>query len=199
MEDNRPEETDSGLDEIFEETQEPNQEGTEDVEKKSDQLSLEKLSALAGRKDNPFKSYEEYQKHYEGLKSLSGDQEAIKERKAQKELEKKAQEEATAKDEIAQLKKELARKDFLVETQTSKDIIDVIEAYADKNEMTLAEAWNSDKFKSIREASQRASKKITTNNRITPVQAQTVTKLAEEVKATGSDDAKIKLVSEYLK
>jgi len=183
-----------GLEDLFED----DQPGNEEVEK-SDQLSLEELNALAGRKDNPFKSKEEYLKHYESLKSLSGDQEAIKERKAQKELEKKTVEEKTLKEEMEALKKDLSKKDFLVETPTAKDYLEIVEAYAEKNEMTLVEAWNSEKFKSIAEASQRASKNVITNNRITPVQAQTVNKLAEEVKATGSDDAKIKLVAEYLK
>jgi len=190
---NKPEDAD-GLEELFED----DQPGTEDVEN-SDQLSLEELNTLAGRKDNPFKSKEEYFKHYESLKSLSGDQEAIKERKAQKELEKKTTEGKTMKEEMEALKKDLSKKDFLVETPTAKDYIEIIEAYAEKNGMTLVEAWNSEKFKSIADASTRVVKKVITNNRITPVQAQTVTKLADKVRETGSDDAKIDLVKEYLK
>ena len=192
MENNTPEVADSEFETLFEE----GQEGTEAVEVKSDQLSLEELNALAGRN---FTSKEEFTKHFEGLKSLSGDQEAIKERKAQKELEKKVTEEASLKGELDQLKKDLSKKDFLIETPTAKQHIDILEAYAEKNGIALSEAWNSEAFKPIAEASQRASKQILTNNRITPVQAQTVNRLADEVKSTGSDDAKIQLVKEYLK
>jgi hypothetical protein len=193
MDEQQTQDTDAGLEELF---TEETPAGTEDVENTSDQLTLEELSKTLGRE---FKSKEEALKHAENLKKFSGDQEAIKERKAQKELEKKTVEEKTLKEELEQVKKDLAKKDFLVESPTAKDYLDIIEAYAEKNGITLVEAWNSEKFKPIAEASMRVQKQVITNNRITPVQAQTVNKLVEEVKTTGSDDAKIKLVKEYLK
>lgn len=194
MEEQHTQETDAVLEELF--TEETPTEGDEAVEKTGDQLALEELSTTLGR---DIKSKDDALKAIKSLKSLVGDQDAIKERKAQKELEKKQAEEASTKEELAQLKKDLAKKDFLISEPTAKDYLEVIEAYAEKNGMSLDEAWKSDKFKPIAEVSQRVAKSVVTNNRIAPVQAQTVNKLAEEVKTTGSDEAKTNLVKEYFK
>lgn len=185
---------DTELEELF-----SDEAGQEDVETKSDNLSLEELNTLAGRTDNPFKSKEEYLKHYEGLKKLSGDQEAIKERKAQKEVEELKKKDSDVSAQLENFKKEIAKKDFLIETPTAKNYIDVIEAYAEKNNMSIDEAWKSEKFKPIAETAERVSKNIITNNRITPIQSQKMDKIAEQVRVTGNDSAKIDLVKEYFK
>jgi len=172
------------------------QAGQKDVAGKSDSLSLEDFNKAFGRE---FKSKEEALKHAENLKSFAGDQEAIKERKAQKELEEQKKKGQDALTQVEELKKDIAKKDFLIETPTAKTVIEPLEAYAEKHNISLSEAWSSEAFKPIAEASQRISKAPQTNNRINPVQSQAIDKLKEEVKQTGSDTAKIKLVTEYFK
>jgi len=194
MDEQQTQTADTELEELF-----SDEESQEDVEPKSDNLSLEELNTLAGRTDNPFKSKEEYLKHYEGLKKLSGDQEAIKERKAQKEVEELKKKDSDVSAQLENFKKEIAKKDFLIETPTAKNYIDVIEAYAEKNNMSIDEAWKSEKFKPIAETAERVSKNIITNNRITPIQSQKMDKIAEQVRVTGNDSAKIDLVKEYFK
>lgn len=170
--------------------------GQEDVEGTGDSLSLEELNKTFGRE---FKSKEEALKHAENLKSFAGDQEAIKERKAQKELEEQKKKGLDALSRVETLEKEIAKKDFLIETPTAKQFMPALEAYAEKQGMSLEEAWSSEQFKPIAEASTRISKSPVTNNRITPVRSQTIEKLKEEVKTTGSDTAKVNLVKEYFK
>jgi hypothetical protein len=170
--------------------------GQEDVAGKSDSLSLEDLNKTFGRE---FKTKEEALKHAENLKSFAGDQEAIKERKAQKELEEQKKKGQDALSRVETLEKEIAKKDFLIDVPTAKPVLEALEAYAEKQGISLSEAWSSEAFKPIAEASQRISKAPVTNNRINPVQSQAIDKLKEEVKTTGSDTAKIKLVSEYFK
>jgi len=173
-----------------------NQAGQKDVQDKGDSLSLEDLNKTFGRE---FKTKEEALKHAENLKSFAGDQEAIKERKAQKELEEQKKKGQDALTRVETLEKEIAKKDFLIETPTAKPVLEALEAYAEKQNISLSEAWSSEAFKPIAEASQRISKAPVTNNRISPMQSQTIDKLKEEVKTTGSDTAKIKLVTEYFK
>lgn len=170
--------------------------GQEDVAGKSDSLTLEDLNKTFGRE---FKTKEEALKHAENLKSFAGDQEAIKERKAQKELEEQKKKGQDALTRVETLEKEIAKKDFLIATPTAKPVMEALEAYAEKQNITLSEAWSSEAFKPIAEASQRISKAPVTNNRISPIQSQAIDKLKEEVKSTGSEDAKIKLVTEYFK
>lgn len=170
--------------------------GQKDVQGTGDSLSLEDLNKTFGRE---FKTKEEALKHAENLKSFAGDQEAIKERKAQKELEEQKKKGQDALTRVETLEKEIAKKDFLIETPTAKPVLEALEAYAEKHNISLSEAWSSEAFKPIAEASQRISKAPQTNNRISPIQSQTIEKLKEEVKQTGSDTAKIKLVTEYFK
>lgn len=170
--------------------------GQEDVAGKGDSLSLEDLNKTFGRE---FKTKEEALKHAENLKSFAGDQEAIKERKAQKELEAQKKKGQDALTRVETLEKEIAKKDFLIETPTAKQVIEPLEAYAEKHNISLSEAWSSEAFKPIAEASQKISKAPVTNNRITPIQSKTIEKLKEEVAKTGSDEAKISLVTEYFK
>jgi hypothetical protein len=170
--------------------------GQKDVEGKGDSLSLEELNKTFGRE---FKTKEEALKHAENLKSFAGDQEAIKERKAQKELEEQKKKGQDALTRVETLEKEIAKKDFLIETPTAKPVLEALEAYAEKHSISLSEAWSSEAFKPIAEASQRISRSPVTNNRITPVRSQTIEKLKEQVKETGSDTAKVNLVKEYFK
>lgn len=192
---NKPTDADAEeLDELFEEEGTETEAGTTDVEGKGDlnQMSLEELNNISGRK---FESKDAFFKHYENLKKFVGDQDLAKQRK---EAPKEEPDKQVA-DELAQLKKDLAKKDFLIETPTAKPFIDALEAYADKQGMNLGEAWNSEAFSLIAETSQRASKHLTTNNRIAPVQNKKLEQLKDEVISTGSETAKINLVKEYFK
>jgi hypothetical protein len=183
--------SDESVDEIFNDKA-----GQEDVAGKGDSLTLEDLNKTFGRE---FKTKEDALKHAENLKSFAGDQEAIKERKAQKELEGEKKKGQDAISRVEKLEKEIATKDFLIEMPTAKPVLEALEAYAEKQNISLSEAWSSEAFKPIAEASQRISKAPVTNNRLTPIQSQTIDKLKEEVKKTGSDTAKINLVTEYFK
>lgn len=184
---------DESLDELFNE-----EASQEDVTDKSDsgELSLEDLNKTFGRQ---FKNKDEALKHAENLKRFAGDQEAIKERKAQKELEEQKKKEQDALTRVENLEKEIAKKDFLINTPTAKPALEALEAYAEKQGISLEEAWQSEAFKPIAEASQRISKQPITNNRINPVQPKQLDALKEEVAKTGSDSAKLKLVQEYFK
>ena len=195
MEINKPDETDTEVEEIFEETQDDSTEvGGEDVAGKSEveKLSLDELNTLAGRKDNPFKTKEEFVKHYGNLKNFVGDQELAKERKEKKEVKKDVID-STA-EELAELKKDIAKKDFLLETPTAKEYLDIVEAYAEKNNLTLSEAWEA-KFKTIADSSQR--KVIINKNRINPVESQRISELAKSAKA-GNEEAQNALIEEMV-
>lgn len=187
-EETNPDVTDAGeLDDFFaddtvtvDETKD-SQAGTEDVLGKGEveNLSLEELKAVSGRE---FKSKEEYLKHYENLKKLVGDQDLAKKRKDEKK--------DTTTDKVGELEKKIAEmeragitKDFLLEVPTAKEHLDLVEAYAEKQGISLSEAWNT-KFANLVESSQ---KNVINKNRINPIQSQQITQLAE--KARGGDES----------
>lgn len=185
-----PEEVDTSFDDIFEET------GSEDVEGKGDEetksLSREQIEKIAGR---TFESDEDFLKHYENLKNLVGDQELAKERKEKKaEAEKPKGDTPDVAQELAQLKKDIAKKDFLLDNPSAKEYMDVLEAYADKHGMPLQEAWEK-RFSAIAETSQR--KVVINKNRINPVQSQQITSLAAEARK-GNQAAQDALINELV-
>lgn len=183
---------DSNLEDIFDE----NEKGDTDVADKGElnKFSLDELNNISGRK---FETKEDFFKHYDGLKNLVGDQELAKQRKekaAEEKNDKKPAEDSTAK-ELAELKKDLAKKDFLLEKPTAKEFIDVVEAYAEKNNITLSEAWES-KFK-FAETSQNVQKNIISKNRIAPVHSQRISELAKGAR-TGNEQSQNELIKEVL-
>lgn len=200
MDNNKPLDTDTSEDNVEEESQDESidelfeEEGGDDVEGKGE-LSLEELNKISGRE---FKSKEDYLKHYENLKKLVGDQDLAKKRKEAKEVKKEDNVDKTAQ-ELAELKKDIAKKDFLIETPTAKPFIEPLEAYADRQGVSLEEAWNSESFQLIAESSQRTGKKLTTNNKIAPARSKEIDRLQKEVVETGSEDAKLNLVKEFFK
>lgn len=184
-----PDATDtSELDDIFED--DVQEEGAEDVKGKSEveNLTLEELNKVSGRK---FESKADYLKHYAGLKSLVGNQELAKERK-KKEVKEDTSDAVSR--ELADLKKDLAKKDFLLETPTAKEYLDIVEAYAEKNNLSLSEAWES-KFTQLAESSQ--SKNVINKNRINPVQSQRTSELAKLAR-TGNQKAQDDLINELV-
>lgn len=177
-------EIDESIENIFEEA------GDTDVEGKSEEaksLTREQLEKVAGRK---FESDEDFIKHYENLKNLVGDQELAKERKAKKE-EPKGDKLSEMEQKLARLEKESITKDFLLETPTAKEHLDLVEAYAEKHGLSLSEAWES-KVSKLAESSQ--SRTVINKNRITPVQSQRVADLADRAR-TGDQGATDELIN----
>lgn len=193
MEDDKPEVTDVETDDLFEENVET---GGEDVEGKSEDslenLTLDEINKVSGRE---FKSKEEYLKHYENLKSLVGDQEAAKERKSKQAGKSEETDKLSALEaELASMKQESTRDKFLAKNPTANGLVDIIEAYAEKNGLTLDEAFDQ-KFKDLAESSQR--KVINQKNRQTPVQTQKITDLADRARQ-GDPNATEELVGEII-
>ena len=189
--DNKPEVSDSSeqeteivspVDETNEFEELFSEEGKEDVAGKGEveNLTLEELNTLAGRKGNPFKSKAEYFKHYENLKSFVG-----------KKTEPKV--DTSVDDRVTNLEKQLAREKFINENPTVKEHIDIIEAYAKDKGITLNEALE-ERFKKFAEPSQK--KVITPNNRLNPATQKIPLDLVDRAKQ-GSDKAKLELVDKW--
>jgi hypothetical protein len=142
---------------------------------------------LSGREgDNAFKSKDDFEKHYQNLKSLVGDQEAIKARKDKPESGEEAKAESKDDDvrkELEMLKSNLAEKEFLAENPDAKDKLDIVQAYADKNGLDLAKAWDklADKFTASGDS------KLITNQRINPVKSADRQKLIENARSGNSN------------
>lgn len=181
---------DESIESIFEET------GDTDVEGKSEgadmsTLSLDDINSVLKRE---FKTKEEALKSLDGLKRLVGDQELAKERK-----EKKTETKSDVDERIARLEKQLEVKDFLLEVPTAKEHLELVEAYAEKQGITLSEAWNS-KFAKFAESSQtkgEQGKTVINKNRITPVQSQRISSLAEQARK-GDSQAQDALINELI-
>ncbi len=157
---------------------------------KVESLSLDELNVKAGREgEQAFKTKEDFFKHYENLKSFVG-----------KKQEPAKSEDVSTKEELAQLKQELAKEKFIGNTPTAKQAISVLEAFAKDRNMSLDEAWSSDEFKSIAEAFSTKGdngKTVITNNRINPVQSQRISELATSAR-TGDSASAEALVKEVL-
>jgi hypothetical protein len=181
---------DESIESIFEET------GDTDVEGKSEgadmsTLSLDDINSVLKRE---FKTKEEALKSLDGLKRLVGDQDLAKERK-----EKKTETKSDVDERIARLEKQLEVKDFLLEVPTAKEHLELVEAYAEKQGITLSEAWNS-KFAKFAESSQtkgEQGKTVINKNRITPVQSQRISSLAEQARK-GDSQAQDALINELI-
>lgn len=192
MEDQQTQEADADEIESIFADDETTEAGNTDVADKSElnRLSLDELNTRAGRK---FETKDDFFKHYDGLKSLVGDQELAKQRKEKKETVVK--DDATAK-ELAELKKDLAKKDFLIEKPTAKELLDVVEAYAEKNNLTLSEAWEA-KFKFAETSQGVQNTNITSKNRIAPVHSQRISELSKGA-STGDEASQHALIKEML-
>ncbi len=181
---------DESIESIFEET------GDTDVEGKGEgadmsTLSLDDINSVLKR---DFKTKEEALKSLDGLKRLVGDQELAKERK-----EKKTETKSDVDERIARLEKQLEVKDFLLEVPTAKEHLELVEAYAEKQGITVSEAWNS-KFAKFAEPSQtkgEQGKTVINKNRITPVQSQRISSLAEQARK-GDSQAQDALINELI-
>lgn len=154
-------------------------------------LSLDDINSVLKR---DFKTKEEALKSLDGLKRLVGDQELAKERK-----EKKTETKSDVDERIARLEKQIEVKDFLLEVPTAKEHLELVEAYAEKQGITLSEAWNS-KFAKFAESSQtkgEQGKTVINKNRISPVQSQRISSLAEQARQ-GNSEAQDALINELI-
>jgi hypothetical protein len=120
--------------------------GTTDVEGEgnggADTLDLTTFSKLAGRE---FTSNEDLIKHYKGLNSLVGDQKIAELRKLE-EAGKSGTQNAPAGDDdlkarLETMEKTLVKKDFLLDTPTAREYLDLVEAVSEKKGISLIEAW----------------------------------------------------------
>lgn len=132
--------------------------GTEDVQGNGEVITFtkEELNSLVGRNVD---GKEDFNKHYKNLSSFVG-KKVVK-------TEDVPQVVGDLQEKIAKMEKESAVKDFLLENPTAKEDLDIIEAYAEKHNMSLSEAFNS-KFANRTKSSQNVINK----NRINPIQAQ---------------------------
>lgn len=181
---------DESIESIFEETGETDVEGKGEGADMST-LSLDDINSVLKR---DFKTKEEALKSLDGLKRLVGDQELAKERK-----EKKTETKSDVDERIARLEKQIEVKDFLLEVPTAKEHLELVEAYAEKQGITLSEAWNS-KFAKFAESSQtkgEQGKTVINKNRISPVQSQRISSLAEQARQ-GNSEAQDALINELI-
>lgn len=170
-------------------SEEGNQKEEKNVE--SEVVTLDKLNLLAGRTgDQAFKSVEDFEKHYGNLKSFVG--------KKQETATPSAKETSTdlyeeLKREIDSLKAEKSQESFLASNPEAKENLDIIEAYAEKNGLTLHEAW--EKKRDVFSRDEGADIKPT--NRQMPIQPKDIQQLSERAKA-GDEAASAELVRRIL-
>lgn len=197
--DNKPSGTDSTEEDlgIFDEEQSTSGEGQKDVvdsETTVQNLTLAELNELAGRKDNPFKSKEEFVKHYGNLKSFAG-------QVNQKEEKRTAPQLPEVSAEIAEIKARIEQRDFLDENPTAKAHLDLIKSVAQGDQITLSKAW--EKVKEVVEGAEAHKKEleigVKSKNRINPVPSQELQELADKIRGGGgSERERQELVSKWL-
>jgi len=192
-----PEATDATeLDDLFsddiENKTENTEAGAEDVKGKDEvaNLTLDELNKASGRE---FGSKEEYLKHYDNLKKLVGNQDLAKERKVKNEADKQPNKVDELEKQLKEIQADNIKKDFLLETPTAKEHLELVEAYAEKQGITLSEAWTT-KFANLVESSQ---KNVINKNRINPVQSQQLANLAERARG-GDESAQDALIREMV-
>lgn len=197
MDDNKPLETDSEIEEMFDDTDISEvDEGVKDVDgtKTLDSLTLEELNLKAGRSgSNAFKSKDDFFKHYENLKSFVGKQE-------KKEVNQAEDKSFDVMTKISSIEAKLAEKDFISEVPEAKDYLDIIKAVAKDKQITLEEAWDEN-LKEIAEGASARKKEleigVKSKNRINPAQSPKIQKLAELAKS-GSTAAQEAFLREAL-
>jgi hypothetical protein len=217
MEENKPKEANSEGAELTP------AEGTEDVSRdKSSEASaseVEYYQKLTGRND--IKSKEDFSKHYDGLKSLVGDQALAKMRekaeayeKIQNAIEEKPKEqgEKSIDNRISTLEEELKTERFLKQFSEAEPIINSLKAKSKEYGISLQEAYTkpigSEKFsmqdllttklETEKTKSEEKSISVESKGRIAPEKSSKMSQLAETVRKTDSQIAKQDLVREYL-
>jgi hypothetical protein len=159
--------------------------GEEDVpsELKQEELKLNELNELAGRKgDNAFKTLDDFKKHYGNLKSFVG-------KKQEKPVVPPTETEGfVSRDEYEADK-------FFSLNPNAKPYEKIVKSMAKDEKISLGKAW--EEFEPIAEAHQSKEKEaevVKTKNRTSPAAARRMEKLEESAK-TGDDKAQ----QEYLR
>jgi hypothetical protein len=189
-------------------------EGEKDVQDgldESQESVLKKLSEITGRE---FADEEDFKKHYKELSSFVG--------KNPRELEEKAKLYDTLKDskqkletavtdgssnqEIALLREKVEEMELLKDNPEISKILGTIKSVAKAENVSLKEAYDSklkDLFESKLDAEKREQEErnssVESKSRISSSKMSRLNSLAEQARATDSDEVKEALVKEFLK
>ena len=159
-----------------------------------EELTLSELQEISGR---TFASKADALKHYQHLNSLVGDQKRLESEKKAKEAEAKLSELERIQKEVETLKKDNSKKEFLLANPQAKDKLELVEAYANQNNLPLNEAWTkiADKFATVAESEN--SDGVRPKQRITPTQSQNIAELVAAAR-TGNPDSQEALIQEVI-
>jgi len=169
--------------------------GSTDVDQAEvETLTLDELNELAGRKDNPFKSKDEFVKHYGNLKSFAG-------KVKPKEESPKPEVPDDVLERIAKIEERDKERDFVSSVPEAKDpkIFDLTKAVAKEKNISYQDAWENH-VKDMAEnylAKQKEKVVIDSKQRITPTQAKNIKKFVEKANSTGlNDDEQLNFIAE---
>jgi len=207
MADDRPSDTDPSESDVNSE------EGGQDVseETSSEESVVQEFEEIAGRE---FKDFDDVKKHYENLKEFSGTEEAQELReKAQKfeELQEKADgllgdmseedkeeiEEKEKEGRLDKLEEKFHKSEFLRDYPDAGEHMELVEAVADKKDVSYEKAWNGyveDYGVSKSEKEKEKSDSTKSKPRVAPEKREKINQLAKQ--ASDSDEAAEELVSE---
>lgn len=197
MSDNKPEETDEELDELFSEDETTEEESDESGQKDAasdtpKDLDLDKLKDITGRE---FKDEEDFTKHYKNLSSYVG-----KKVDAEEKVEEESKDEPDLADKIASLENRYVEKEFLDDNPDAKSHIDLVKAVSEKEDIPLGKAWDT-KVKDLAEAKKAREEEseigVKSKNRLSPTESKRVNSLAKKV-AEGDVEAEESYVKEAL-
>lgn len=199
--DNKPNETNGNVENLETLNEVLAESGQEDVGgEDASAPSLEELNRITGRN---FNSLEDFEKHYKNLNSLVGDQTRVENEKKAKELEslKSQTNSPELQERLDRLEAIIAEKDFIRENPTAEKALDLVKAVAKAKGVSLEEAWTNE-VKDVAESAYAYKEEkeigVRSKNRIIPAQAKKVQELANQIRQTGSDEAKEALVGEWL-
>jgi hypothetical protein len=190
--------------------------GEKDVQDDLDQSDsqetvLQKLSEITGRE---FKDEEDFKKHYKELSSFVGKNPKQLEEKAKlydeqisnsKDKLEGAQTGGASSAEIQSLKNKIEEMELLREYPEASKILNTIRSVASSQQVSLKEAFESDlkdlfqsKLEAERRDEEERNSSVDSKSRISSSKASKLASLAEQVKATDTDEAKEALVREFL-
>jgi len=190
--------------------------GEKDVQDDLDQSDsqetvLQKLSEITGRE---FKDEEDFKKHYKELSSFVGKNPKQLEEKAKlydeqisnsKNRLEEAQTGGASSEEIQSLKNKIEEMELLREYPDAYKILNTIRSVASSQQVSLKEAFESDlkdlfqsKLEAERRDEEERNSSVDSKSRISSSKASKLASLAEQVKATDTDEAKEALVREFL-
>jgi hypothetical protein len=195
---NKPEYADSAVSEDLEEVL-GEELSTEDVGGEEASPNLAEINRITGR---DFDSLEDFEKHYQNLNSLVGDQKRIENEKKARELEKiKGSGDQQLRSIVEGLQSQLVEKDFLAENPSAKSSLDLVKAVAQSKSLTLQEAWDNHIKDTWEKASAYNEEKeigIRSKQRILPTEAKEIKSLVEKVTKSSNTEDKEALVSKWL-